>query len=191
MMLVRLPGASGDESTATFGRMFEHLRREPSIRAVAGSTYIPMRGTVSTVAVTVGDVTANVSGAAITPGYLDILKIPMRAGRSFSDEDTAGSMPVAIVNDMLARRLRPDGDVLGARIRAVPPRRGKVPAVEWTIRRHHGQHAQLRIESAIDTRVLRTVCAESGSAPACHRRDRVTPGRRGRGVWSRHARDST
>ena len=133
MMLVRLPGASVDESTETFGRLFEHLRRDPSIRAVAGSTYIPMRGTVSTVAVTAGDVTANVSGAAITPGYLDTLKIPMLAGRSFSDGDTAGSMPVAIVNDMLARRLRPDGDVLGARIRAVPPRRGKVAAVDWTI----------------------------------------------------------
>lgn len=133
MMLVRLPGASAGESTETFGRLLENLRRDPSIRAAAGSTYIPMRGTVATVAVAVGDVTANVSGAAITPGYLDILKIPMLAGRAFSDDDTAGSMPVAIVNDTLARRLRPDGHVLGARIRAAPPRRGKVPAVDWTI----------------------------------------------------------
>ena len=36
-------------------------------------------------------------------------------------------------HDMLARRLWPDGNVLGARIRAVPPRRGKVAAVDWTI----------------------------------------------------------
>jgi putative ABC transport system permease protein len=133
MMLVRLPGASSDESMSTFGRLFERLRREPAIRAVAGSTYIPMRGTVSTVSVTMGDVTSNVSGAAITPGYLEMLKIPVLAGRAFSFDDTAGSMPVAIVNDTLARRLRPDGHVVGTRIRAIPPRRGKVPAVEWTI----------------------------------------------------------
>jgi putative ABC transport system permease protein len=57
----------------------------------------------------------------------------MLLGRQFSADDTAGSMPVAIVNDMLARRLRPDGNVLGARIRAVPHRRGKVQAVDMTI----------------------------------------------------------
>ena len=133
MMLVRLAGASGDESTATFSRLFDELQRDPSIRAVAGSTYIPMRGTVSTSAVTFGDATMTVWGASITPGYLDILKIPMLAGRDFTTDDSAGSMPVVIVNDAMARRLRPDGNVLGARVRAVPPRRGKVPATDWTV----------------------------------------------------------
>jgi putative ABC transport system permease protein len=133
MMLVRQPGASPEISLETFGRLFDRLREDAGIRAVAGSTYIPMRGTVSTAQVTLANATANAWGASITPDYHRLLRIPMLAGRTFLTADTAGSPPVAIVNDALARRLRPDGAVLGARVRAIPPRRGKVPPVEWTI----------------------------------------------------------
>src|SRR6185295_13396188 len=102
MMLVRLPGASAADSAATFSRLFDALGRDASVRAIAGSTYIPMRGTVAMTPVTFGDATMSVSGASITPGYLDLLKIRLLAGRAFSADDTAGSMPVAIVNDALA-----------------------------------------------------------------------------------------
>lgn len=42
---------------------------------------------------------------AIGPDYFTTLGVRMRAGRSFSREDTAAREPVAIVNDILAAQL--------------------------------------------------------------------------------------
>lgn len=44
---------------------------------------------------------------SIGPTYFSTLNVGMRAGRPFSDADTAGSEPVAIVNDVLAGQLWP------------------------------------------------------------------------------------
>lgn len=52
----------------------------------------------------------------ITPGYLEALRIPLRAGRAFNDADRAGSAPVAIVNEEFARRHYRDGNALGRRM---------------------------------------------------------------------------
>lgn len=43
------------------------------------------------------------SMAYVTPGYFNVFRIPVLAGRSFSDSDTANSLPVAIVNVDFAR----------------------------------------------------------------------------------------
>jgi predicted permease len=40
----------------------------------------------------------------VTPGYFDLLRIPIIAGRGFDHRDTAAGPPVAIVNQELARR---------------------------------------------------------------------------------------
>jgi predicted permease len=40
----------------------------------------------------------------VTPGYFDLLRIPIVAGRGFEASDSATSPPVAIVNEALARR---------------------------------------------------------------------------------------
>jgi predicted permease len=55
--------------------------------------------------------------ASITPGYFATLKIPLLAGRDFTDSDTASAPTVAIVNETLARRFWPEGGVVGRRLR--------------------------------------------------------------------------
>lgn len=40
----------------------------------------------------------------VTPGYFDVLRMHLLAGREFADSDTAGSQPVAIVNEAFARQ---------------------------------------------------------------------------------------
>jgi predicted permease len=52
----------------------------------------------------------------VSPGYLDVLRIPLRRGRGFSDRDTAGAPPVAIINEAMARRYWPGSDPLQDRI---------------------------------------------------------------------------
>jgi predicted permease len=47
-----------------------------------------------------------------TPGYFETLQIPLLAGRTFTDSDTAASQPVAIVNQTFARKyLKSDNPV--------------------------------------------------------------------------------
>jgi predicted permease len=49
----------------------------------------------------------------ITPRYLEMLKIPLRAGREFDERDRTGAPLVTIVNETLARQLWPAGDAMG------------------------------------------------------------------------------
>jgi len=46
----------------------------------------------------------------INPGYIRTMKIPVRAGREFTEHDGADSQKVLIVNETMARRLWPDRD---------------------------------------------------------------------------------
>jgi predicted permease len=48
----------------------------------------------------------------VTPGYLDVFKIPLLRGRTFTDQDGAGSPPAVIINQAMARRFWPQGDPL-------------------------------------------------------------------------------
>ena len=62
----------------------------------------------------------NPSVQAITPGYFDAMQIPSRLGRGFSDDDRAGTPPVAIVNEELARQLWPGRSPVGEFMRLGP-----------------------------------------------------------------------
>jgi len=54
----------------------------------------------------------------VSPGYLDTLRIPLLAGRDFAQNDGDTSLPVAIVNETMARRYwRTPDQALGNRIR--------------------------------------------------------------------------
>lgn len=53
----------------------------------------------------------------VTPGYLDLMRIPLLAGRDFSVDDRAGSPDVAIINRTLAANIWPGEDAIGKVIR--------------------------------------------------------------------------
>lgn len=53
----------------------------------------------------------------VTPGYLDVMRIPLRAGRAFRAEDREGTPDVAIINETLASSIWPGEDVVGKVIR--------------------------------------------------------------------------
>jgi predicted permease len=52
----------------------------------------------------------------ISPDYFHTLRIPLIRGRLFSSRDDGRALPVAIINQTLAKRLWPGGDPLGERV---------------------------------------------------------------------------
>ncbi|MCP5116288.1 MAG: ABC transporter permease [bacterium] len=52
----------------------------------------------------------------ITSNYFDVMKIPLRRGRSFTERDTGNSPPVLIVNQAFVRRYFPEEEPLGQRV---------------------------------------------------------------------------
>jgi putative ABC transport system permease protein len=54
-----------------------------------------------------------VTGADVSPGFLDTLGVPLREGRLFDTRDVAESPLVVIINERAARKLFPDRDPIG------------------------------------------------------------------------------
>ena len=69
---------------------------------------------------------------AVTPGYFETVGARIIEGRWFTDADTRRSMPVAIVDEMLARRMWPGESALGRRLKADPGTTG-TPRVVVTV----------------------------------------------------------
>jgi predicted permease len=67
---------------------------------------------------------ANVQEAA--PGYLAAMQIPLMRGRWFTEGDRTGTMPVAVIDDVLAKAYWPGQDPIGAHLLEGP----KTPAME-------------------------------------------------------------
>lgn len=65
----------------------------------------------------------------VTPSYFNALKIPLQAGRTFSDRDDAAAEPVAIVNHAMAQRFWPDSNPINQRIHITA---GPQAAAGWT-----------------------------------------------------------
>ena len=60
------------------------------------------------------DVGRRVMMNAVTPGWFPTYGMPVRAGRDFTDTDTATAPPVAVVNETFVREFFPAGGALGA-----------------------------------------------------------------------------
>ena len=107
-----------------FRRAAEEVRTLPSVVSVGEGSAVPLFG---------GDGTEEfyIEGRPIPapgerqsvawfdadPSYFRTLRVPLLRGRQFTPQDRAGSLPVAIINETMARRYWPNGDAIGKRIR--------------------------------------------------------------------------
>jgi predicted permease len=58
---------------------------------------------------------------SITPHYFNVLRVPIVAGRIFTESDTNGSVPVVVINQTLARRAFKNQSPIGQHIRIGDP----------------------------------------------------------------------
>ena len=93
--------------------LLDRLRTLPGVAAVEVATTVPYLAIGAPLRISSDPATVAaqpVRGGAVGPQYFSTLNVPMRAGRMFTEADTAGSEPVAVVNEVLANQLWPSAD---------------------------------------------------------------------------------
>jgi len=124
---IELPRTAYPESAGVrsfYDRLLAEIRALPGVETAAAMSDLPpvrelnANDTEFEGVETGPDLPANVDYYQIvTPGAFQAMRIPIVAGRSFRDTDTAGSPPVVVINQTLAERYYPGQDPIGKRIR--------------------------------------------------------------------------
>jgi putative ABC transport system permease protein len=108
-----------------FERIRERLMTVPGVQSVAGTNEafsagggVPAPFAIEGRPVEKEDAAGAVSAnyALVTPAFFQTMRIPVVEGREFTATDTNGSLPVAIINQAMARRYWPNEDPLGRRL---------------------------------------------------------------------------
>jgi putative ABC transport system permease protein len=100
----------------------ERIAAIPGVEAVGATTYVPIVGCCSQFGTQIAGRETDaahmlmVTGNLITPGFFRSVRIPLLAGREFTDADKAGAPKVVIINETFAKRYWPAGDAVGHNI---------------------------------------------------------------------------
>jgi putative ABC transport system permease protein len=159
-----------------YAQLVDAVRRVPGVATAAIGNRIPLSGGQSNSihfenATGLREELSDVDSRTVTPDYFATLRIPLLAGRVFSDRDDATSPVVAVVDDRVARTYWPGESVLGKRVHGpgdlvatvvgvvghvrttghtVDPR----PQVYWTHRQWVQNRAVLAVRGTVDPRTL-------------------------------------
>lgn len=93
----------------------ERLNAVPGVITAAATNSMPLVGGFGLPFIIVGKPlngpsTGGAGWMAVSPGYFDAFKIPMVRGRDFTDNDTAGSQGVALINEAMAKEFWKNGE---------------------------------------------------------------------------------
>lgn len=111
-------------------KIAERLPHMAGVEAVATALNAPLLGGSSLAVVpSGGKQKVVVRFNRVSAAYFTVFRIPVKRGRTFTDEEAASQAPVALVSDAAARRFWPGEDAVGQTV-AIPPLDG--PAREYT-----------------------------------------------------------
>ena len=112
-----------DRDLAAFcARMLDRIRAVPGVVSAAFVNRLPLAGGTQTgpiefEGIPPGIATANVDFRTVTPDYFATLRIPLVAGRIFTERDDEEAPGVAIIDEQLAKRAFAGADPIGRRVR--------------------------------------------------------------------------
>ena len=116
---LRAAGYSAARAAAFNAAIVEAARQIAGTTAAGVTSHVPLHGGVRRAMVRfgMGDRTAAVTVASVSPEYFDVLRIAFVAGRNFSGDDLRGSSAI-VISEGLARRFWPGDTALGKTLTA-------------------------------------------------------------------------
>jgi predicted permease len=111
-----------DRSAHVFHQVLERMSSLPGVKAAALTRTTLLSGSTSTSSMWKRGQTSQTAAEEemymmdVSPTFFATMGIPILRGRAFNDHDDRNAPKVAIINEAAARKLFPDGDVLGGRI---------------------------------------------------------------------------
>jgi len=124
-METSLAGSRYDRSAAISEmsrRVLDRVHAIPGVESAAASSYLPLAGGLGLGFVIEGRPLTNgpVHGGAawnyVTWRLFDVFKIPILRGRGLTEHDDAGTQPVVVINEALARQFFKNEDPIGQRL---------------------------------------------------------------------------
>jgi len=117
-----IQGYSDRQRGTFYARLLERVRVMPGVESASLGSPLPMSGRMIRSAVSLEGVDPDagavpVSAASVAPAFFATLGVPLVRGRDFAATDGPGTPLVLIVNETLARRLWPDQNPIGRRLR--------------------------------------------------------------------------
>ena len=110
-----------------FAQALEAVRHVPGVSAAAFTSQLPLSGDADTWGVHLESSPAQAAGEdpsayryAVSPGYFEVMGIPLRQGRVLNSRDVAGVPPVAVISESFAKRRLPGLNPIGQRLSVGP-----------------------------------------------------------------------
>jgi len=125
MRLTLPPGKykQGEPRAQIYQQLVDRVKQTPGVQSAALVLSLPLGGDSFNVGRSViregrpmtADEQTNALHLPVSPDYFQTLQIPLKAGRTFTDQDTFNSTKVVIVNETMARALWPNENPIGRR----------------------------------------------------------------------------
>lgn len=119
---------SPEQTKIFYRRLITQVRSMPGVEGAALAESLPLSPSQSVLTVAPegyqfpkGRETTVVFGGSVDAGYFNTMRVEIRRGRAFTDDDRAESRRVAIVNDQFAKTYWPKQDPIGKQIRLERP----------------------------------------------------------------------
>jgi predicted permease len=117
---------SNPDRLAFYRDFFARMEALPGVVSAGGTTRVPLGSTSVTTSIQIdGRPVPNselpeVQFRRAMHNYFETMGIPIRRGRNFDPNDGATAPPVAVINETMARRLFPNQEAVGQRVRTGP-----------------------------------------------------------------------
>jgi putative ABC transport system permease protein len=120
---LNLPPTRYDKPGATVRfaeQLLASVRELPGVQAVAAVSHPPFsyldRWPFALEGRTAPEQRMSAANRVVSPNYYEVMGIPLRRGRVFTEQDTTGQPGVIIINEVMARRTWGDEDPIGKRL---------------------------------------------------------------------------
>jgi predicted permease len=127
------PGDTPEKRAVLIRQIQDRLRSIPGVESVTASTPFPLAGGFSPIRWGKEEALADAGKFQATdpefvlPGYFEAMRVPLLAGRTFTNEDNLPGRNVVMIDDLLAKKAFPGESAVGRRILI----RVRTPEPEW------------------------------------------------------------